>query len=50
MSFGPVYEVADATYIVKAGSTATNFETLDQPDVLVAAVNTPPPCAARQHT
>ena len=39
MSFGPVYEVADATYIVKAGSTATNFETLDQPDVLVAAVN-----------
>ena len=25
MSFGPIYEVADATYIVKAGSPATNF-------------------------
>ena len=25
MSFGPIYEVADATYIVKAGSTVTNF-------------------------
>src|ERR1700730_17399587 len=24
MSFGPIYEVADATYIVKAGSSATN--------------------------
>ena len=39
MSFGPTYEVADATYIVKAGSTATNFRTLDQPGVKVAAVN-----------
>jgi polar amino acid transport system substrate-binding protein len=39
MSFGPNYEVADATYIVKAGSTATNFRTLDQPGVKVAAVN-----------
>src|ERR1700724_4140149 len=39
MSFGPTYEVADATYIVKAGSTATNFQTLDQPGVKVAAVN-----------
>ena len=25
MSFGPIYEVADATYIVKPGSTVTNF-------------------------
>src|SRR3954454_10590388 len=25
MMFGPVYEVADATYIVKAGSSVTNF-------------------------
>ena len=25
MSFGPIYEVADATYIVKAGSPITNF-------------------------
>src|SRR3954449_4970621 len=39
MSFGPIYEVADATYIVKAGSTATNFATLDQPGMKVAAVN-----------
>jgi polar amino acid transport system substrate-binding protein len=39
MSFGPIYEVAEATYIVKPGSTATNFATLDQPGVKVAAVN-----------
>jgi polar amino acid transport system substrate-binding protein len=39
MSFGPIYEVADATYIVKAGSLAVNFQTLDQPGVKVAAVN-----------
>jgi polar amino acid transport system substrate-binding protein len=39
MSFGPDYEIADATYIVRAGSSATNFETLDQPGTKVAAVN-----------
>jgi polar amino acid transport system substrate-binding protein len=39
MLFGPIYEVADATYIVKAGSTVTNFQSLDQPGVKVAAVN-----------
>ncbi len=39
MSFGPIYEVADATYIVKAGSTITNFAALDQTGVKVAAVN-----------
>jgi polar amino acid transport system substrate-binding protein len=39
MSFGPIYEVADATYIVKPGSTVTNFATLDQPGINVAAVN-----------
>jgi polar amino acid transport system substrate-binding protein len=39
MSFGPIYEVADATYIVKAGSPVTNFQSLDQPGVKVAAVN-----------
>jgi polar amino acid transport system substrate-binding protein len=39
MSFGPIYEVADATYIVKAGSTATDFKTLDQAGMKVAAVN-----------
>lgn len=39
MSFGPVYEVADATYIVRAGSNVTNFATLDQAGTVVAAVN-----------
>jgi polar amino acid transport system substrate-binding protein len=39
MSFGPIYEVADATYIVKPGSLATNFATLDQPGAKIAAVN-----------
>src|SRR6195256_1591032 len=39
MSFGPTYEVADATYIVKAGSSATDFQTLDRAGVKVAAVN-----------
>ncbi len=39
MAYGPNYEVADATYIVKAGSPITNFQTLDQPGVKVAAVN-----------
>ena len=39
MSFGPVYEVADATYIVKPNSSITNFAGLDQPGVKVAAVN-----------
>jgi polar amino acid transport system substrate-binding protein len=37
MSFGPIYQVTDATYIVKAGSAITNFATLDQPGVKVAA-------------
>ncbi|MGV7218204.1 transporter substrate-binding domain-containing protein [Bradyrhizobium sp. UFLA05-112] len=39
MAFGPIYEVADATYIVKPGSGVTNFATLDQPGIKVAAVN-----------
>jgi polar amino acid transport system substrate-binding protein len=39
MAFGPNYEVVDATYIVKAGSTVTDFKTLDQPGIKVAAVN-----------
>jgi len=39
MSFGPVYEVDDATYIVRPGSPVTNFSALDQPGVKVAAVN-----------
>jgi polar amino acid transport system substrate-binding protein len=37
MAFGPIYDVADATYIVKAGSTIRNFAELDQPGVKVAA-------------
>ena len=32
-------EVTDATYIVKAGSPATDFKSLDRPGVKVAAVN-----------
>ena len=39
MAFGPIYEVADATYIVKPGSAITNFAALDQDGVKVAAVN-----------
>jgi polar amino acid transport system substrate-binding protein len=39
MLFGPIYEVTDATYIVKPGSTVTDFQTLDQPGIKVAAVN-----------
>ncbi|MDN4985008.1 ABC transporter substrate-binding protein [Bradyrhizobium arachidis] len=39
MMFGPIYEVADATYIVKAGSSVTSFAMLDQPGIKVAAVN-----------
>jgi polar amino acid transport system substrate-binding protein len=39
MTFGPIYEVADATYIVRSGSTVTNFADLDRPGVKVAAVN-----------
>src|ERR1700761_2685184 len=39
MSFGPIYEVADATYIVKANSSATDFKSLDQPGIKIAAVN-----------
>lgn len=39
MAFGPIYEVVDATYIVKPGSSVTNFATLDRPGTKVAAVN-----------
>jgi polar amino acid transport system substrate-binding protein len=37
MEFGPIYQVTDATYIVKAGSSVTIFQTLDQPGIKVAA-------------
>lgn len=39
MTFGPIYEVADATYIVRPGATIANFAALDQDGVKVAAVN-----------
>ena len=39
MAFGPTYDVSDATYIVRPGSSVTNFATLDQPGIKVAAVN-----------
>jgi polar amino acid transport system substrate-binding protein len=39
MLFGPIYEVADATYIVKPGSAIKDFATLDQVGIIVAAVN-----------
>ena len=39
IAFGPIYEVTEATYIVKAGSTIKNFADLDQPGVKVVAVN-----------
>jgi polar amino acid transport system substrate-binding protein len=39
MNFGPIYEVADATYIVKPGSAVTDFASLDKAGVKVAAVN-----------
>jgi len=39
MAFGPIYEVADATYIVKPGSPITDFAGLDKDGVKVAAVN-----------
>jgi len=50
MDFGPIYEVADATYIVKAGSPVMNFQQLDQPGIKVAAeYNTTTMRGARAH-
>src|SRR5579864_3659393 len=39
ISFGPIYEVTEATYIVKAGSPIKDFASLDQAGVNVVAVN-----------
>jgi len=39
IAFGPVYEISEATYIVKAGSTVKDFASLDQSGITVAAVN-----------
>src|SRR5271154_1089500 len=50
MDFGPIYEVADATYIIKAGSPVMNFQQLDQPGIKVAAeYNTTIMRGARAH-
>lgn len=38
LAFGPVYDIADATYIIRSGSTVTNFATLDQDGTEVAAI------------
>jgi len=38
LAFGPIYNGADATYIVRAGSPIQSAEQLDQPGVKVAAV------------
>src|ERR1700709_1979000 len=43
MSFGPIYEVADATFIVKAGSAIANFMDLDKPGTKIAAGNNTTP-------
>src|SRR6201996_7516041 len=39
IAFGPIYEVTEATYIVKAGSTIKDFASLDQAGGNVVAVN-----------
>jgi polar amino acid transport system substrate-binding protein len=39
IAFGPIYEVSEATYIVKAGSTIKDFASLDQASVKVVAVD-----------
>jgi polar amino acid transport system substrate-binding protein len=39
IAFGPIYEVTEATYIVKAGSPIKDFASLDRPGVKVVAVN-----------
>ena len=48
MAFGPIYEVTDATYIVKAGSPATEFHRRStSPASRSPPSTTPPPCVAR---
>ena len=39
IAFGPIYEISEATYIVKAGSTVKDFVSLDRQGITVAAVN-----------
>ena len=46
MSFGPAYEVADATYIVKPGSTVTDFQRSTSPASRSPPSITPRRCAA----
>jgi polar amino acid transport system substrate-binding protein len=38
IAFGPIYNAADATFLVRAGSDAQTFAQLNQPGTLVAAV------------
>ena len=46
MAFGPTYEVADATYIVKPNSTVKDFAGLARRSSASRPSTTPPPCAA----
>ena len=39
IAFGPIYEVTEATFIVRAGSTIKDYASLDQVGVNVVAVN-----------
>ena len=47
MSFGPIYEVADATYIVKPGSRSRISQRSISPGSRSPRSTTPPRCAAR---
>jgi len=38
LAFGPIYNVADATYLVRAGLTVESADQLDQPGMKIAAV------------
>jgi len=39
LDFGPVYNIAEATFLVPANSTAQTLEDLDKPGIKLAAVN-----------
>jgi polar amino acid transport system substrate-binding protein len=49
MAFGPIYEVADATYLVKPGSAVSTFAELDREGTNVAAVNNTTTMRAQSH-
>ncbi len=50
MSFGPIYEVADATYIVKPNSTVTTLRPSISPASRSPPSTTRRRCAARSRT